>query len=90
MRVVELNKSLFEVEDNYYVYVDEDKDGMLYFCKNFYWNRSEGECQYEKEYSQQFAQRFESGDPSIEIINSIWPYLTLYKVKASYQYKLEE
>ena len=66
------------------------KDGTLYFCKNFYWNRSEGERQYEKEHSQQFAQRFESGDPSIEIINSIWPYLTLYKVRASYQYKLEE
>ena len=81
----EINDSMINPNENYYVFADEDPFGMYEYCFDFEWDEPSGNCGYKTEPTLTLAQVFFEGDPRLEIIPRYFPHLMLIKVTAQYQ-----
>ena len=92
MNINTLNENIFKRDDSYYVLVDEDDTGLLGFVvrPKYSMNPNNSFLEYETTYSVSHAYVILSGDPLLEVVELLAPYLSLYKVNPTYEFEYVE
>ena len=92
MSINTLNEKLFKQNRSYYVFVEEDKIGMLCFVTNPSYSLNNDlevkpSFEYDTTYNIEQAYPVMSGDPIIAVARKHMPHLSLYRVQPTYKYK---
>lgn len=89
MNINTLNENIFKNHNSYYMLVDEDDTGLLGFVARpkYSTNPSDSFLEYETTYDVAQAYVILSGDPLLEVVELLAPYLSLYKVNPTYEFE---
>ena len=89
MSVNTLNENIFKHAKNYRVLVEEDELGLLGFVTKPRYRTNSGDSYLEYEVTHNITQAYPiyDGDPLIEAVDMLAPYLSLYKVSPKYEFE---
>ena len=89
MNINTMNENIFKNHSSYYVLVEEDNLGFLGFVTEprYRTNTSEPYLEYEVRYNVAQAYPIYDGDPILEVVEQLAPYLSLYKVNPTYEFE---
>ena len=89
MSINTLNENIFKNNKSYYVLVEEDSVGLLGFITDpSYRTNSSNSClEYEVTHNITQAYPIYDGDPLLEAVELLAPYLSLYQVNPTYEFE---
>ena len=89
MSINTLNENIFKNNKSYYVLVEEDSVGLLGFITDpSYRTNSSNSClEYGVTHNITQAYPIYEGDPLLEAVELLAPYLSLYKVNPTYEFE---